>query len=89
MLFTIINFMRLFALVLFFTVVQSTIGSFVVFFAFTDCIGPSNPTYAVDYVISKSKTCVERKNQDRPEVVTTDVTVPDNKDAAGKDDIDA
>lgn len=60
MLFTIINFLRLFALVLFFTIVQATIGSFVVFLALTDCIGPANPTYAVDYTIGKLKPCLQQ-----------------------------
>ena len=63
MLFTIINFMRLFALVLFFTIVQATIGSFVVFLALTDCIGPSNPTYAVDFAMSKLKACLQGKKK--------------------------
>ncbi|CAB9518411.1 dispatched homolog 1 [Seminavis robusta] len=48
MLFTVIYFWRLFAMVLFFTIIQATIGSFVVFLVFTDVMGPSNPTYLVD-----------------------------------------
>lgn len=48
MLFTIIEFFQKFALILFMTMIQATIGSFIVFLTFTDSIGPSNPTYLVD-----------------------------------------
>eukprot|EP00980_Cylindrotheca_fusiformis_P017733 scaffold5570_cov78-Cylindrotheca_fusiformis.AAC.4 len=30
------------------TIVQATIGSFIVFLTLTDCIGPAHPTYLVD-----------------------------------------
>ena len=53
MLFAIVYFLHLFALVLFFTIVQATIGSFVVFLVLTDCMGPANPTYSVDYITAK------------------------------------
>jgi hypothetical protein len=48
MLFTTISFFQKFALILFMTIIQATVGSFVVFLCLTDCIGPSNPTYMVD-----------------------------------------
>ena len=48
MLFTVISFFQKFALILFMTIIQATIGSFVVFLTLTDCIGPSNPTYLAD-----------------------------------------
>merc|ERR1712176_1503357 len=48
MLFTIITFFQKFAIVLFLTITQSILGSFVVFMSLTDCIGPSNPTYLYD-----------------------------------------
>ena len=53
MLFTTLYFWRLFALVLFFTIVQATVGSFVVFMVFADSIGPSNPTYLVNWILSQ------------------------------------
>merc|ERR1711937_673270 len=55
MLFTVISFFQQFALILFYTIIQATVGSFVVFIAFTDCIGPSNPTYLVDSLLSFNK----------------------------------
>merc|ERR1712076_51632 len=36
------------AAILFFTIIQATVGSFVVFTAFADCIGPSHPTALFD-----------------------------------------
>jgi 5-methyltetrahydrofolate--homocysteine methyltransferase len=48
MLFTIISFFQKFALILFMTIIQATIGSFIVFLTLTDCFGPSNPTVFVD-----------------------------------------
>lgn len=48
MLFTVVSFFQQFATILFYTIIQATIGSFVVFTAFADCIGPSNPTALFD-----------------------------------------
>ena len=53
MLFTVITFFQKFALVLFFTVIQATAGSFVVFLAMSVCIGPTEPTYLVDSLLEK------------------------------------
>ena len=71
MLFTIIEFFQKFALILFMTMIQATIGSFVVFLAFTDSIGPSNPTYLVDRatecIFGKKDTDESmKKNADEP-----------------------
>jgi len=83
MLFTVISFFQQFALILFYTIIQATIGSFVVFTAFTDCIGPSNPTYLVDSIFSsksnnetnRKETIVEaRKEQESQNIMTTSVT---------------
>lgn len=55
MLFTVITFFQKFALILFFTVLQASIGSFIIFLTMMDCVGPSNPTYLVDrYLLRKS-----------------------------------
>lgn len=59
MLFTIIDFFQKFAVILFMTMIQASIGSFVVFLTFTDCIGPSNPTYLVDRAVD----CVTGKKR--------------------------
>ena len=48
MLFTVITFFQKFALILFLTVLQATIGAFIVLLTMTDCIGPRNPTYLVN-----------------------------------------
>ena len=45
------QFFRKFAFVLFFAIIQATIGSFVVFLAMTDCIGPSEPTSMADRLL--------------------------------------
>eukprot|EP00538_Stauroneis_constricta_P012591 CAMPEP_0119547884 /NCGR_PEP_ID=MMETSP1352-20130426/1904_1 /TAXON_ID=265584 /ORGANISM="Stauroneis constricta, Strain CCMP1120" /LENGTH=1198 /DNA_ID=CAMNT_0007592951 /DNA_START=90 /DNA_END=3686 /DNA_ORIENTATION=- len=50
MLFTVIIFFQKFALILFLTVIQATIGSFVVFLTMTDTIGPNQPTYLADHL---------------------------------------
>merc|ERR1712151_957893 len=48
MMFTILFLFRKFALILFLTITQATIGSLVVFISLADCIGPSHPTYTID-----------------------------------------
>jgi hypothetical protein len=48
MLFTVITFFQKFALILFFTVIMASLGSFVFLLTFLDCIGPSNPTFLAD-----------------------------------------
>jgi hypothetical protein len=49
------TFFQKFALILFMTIVQATIGSFVVFLTMTDCIGPNHPTYLVDRLTSSCR----------------------------------
>ena len=51
MLFTTITFFVKFAVVLFFTIVQATVASFVVFIVIADVCGPSRPTYLIDKII--------------------------------------
>jgi len=68
MLFTVISFFQQFALILFYTIIQATVGSFIVFTAFTDCIGPSNPTYLVDSIFSPKANKETMKKQDIVEV---------------------
>jgi len=55
MLFTKILFFQKFAIVLFMTIVHSTIASFFIFLAIVECIGPSEPTKGVDYIVDKSR----------------------------------
>lgn len=50
MFFTVITFFQKFALILFLTVVQASIGSFIVFVVLADCFGPRNPTFLMDRV---------------------------------------
>jgi hypothetical protein len=40
-------------LILFLTVIQATVGSFIVFLTLADCVGPSNPTYFVDSLLER------------------------------------
>lgn len=53
MLFTVISFFVKFAVILLATVVQATLGSFIVFVALADTFGPSDPTYLVDKMLAK------------------------------------
>ena len=53
MLGTVITFFEKFSIILFLTIFQSTIGSFVVFLVMVDCIGPSDPTHVVDQMLSR------------------------------------
>ena len=62
MLFTIITFFVKFAVVLFFTILQATAGSFIVFLVLADCFGPSQPTYLVDWL--SEKLCRKKADKD-------------------------
>mmetsp|Transcript_3888 Transcript_3888/g.8675 ORF Transcript_3888/g.8675 Transcript_3888/m.8675 type:complete len:1195 (+) Transcript_3888:233-3817(+) len=53
MVFTEITFFQKFAVILFMTIVHSTLASFVVFIALCDCIGPSEPTKTYDRIRAK------------------------------------
>jgi len=61
MLFTVVSFFQQFATILFYTIIQATVGSFVVFTAFADCIGPSHPTALFD----KYFNCCCNNNNDK------------------------
>lgn len=50
MLFTVITFFEKFAVILLTTIIQATIGSFVIFIAVADAIGPSQPTLIADWL---------------------------------------
>lgn len=50
MMFTTISFFQKFGIILFATVGQATLGSFVVFLVLTDSFGPSHPTFLFDWV---------------------------------------
>jgi hypothetical protein len=65
MLFTVISFFQKFALILCFTVIQATIGSFIVFLTMTICIGPSQPTHLVDTLLAK----LSSRNDSSPQEV--------------------
>jgi predicted RND superfamily exporter protein len=64
MLFTVIIFFQKFAVVLFLTVLQATIGSFVVFLTITDTVGPSHPTLLFDKITDKFKAWRESRSGD-------------------------
>ena len=53
MLFTVVTFFRRFATILFYTIIQATVGSFIVYLTLSDTIGPSQPTYIFDWVRDK------------------------------------
>jgi len=73
MLFTTILFFRLFATIMLFTIIQSTVGSFVVFLSLTETMGPSNPTFVFDWISSKCQRVDAPFNSDTSlEMVETD-----------------
>jgi len=76
MLFTVVSFFQQFATILFFTIIQATVGSFIVFTSFADCIGPSNPTYLFDSWFGK---CCGRKQTESttPKSTEEDSSVED------------
>ena len=53
------TFFQKFAMILLLTILQATIGSFVVFLTMTDCIGPNDPTALMDRLLN----CCKRKDQ--------------------------
>jgi multidrug efflux pump subunit AcrB len=67
MLFTEIIFFQKFALILFFTIVQATLASFVVFLVLCVCFGPSNPTYLVDSVVARCFKQNKEQNEQKDE----------------------
>lgn len=72
MLFTDILFFQLFATVMSFTIIQATIGSFVVFLTLTEILGPSNPTFLFDWINSK---CHNGKTEAANYFATAGITV--------------
>lgn len=71
MLFTVVSFFQQFATILFFTIIQATVGSFVVFTAFADCIGPSHPTALFDKYVPCCKSSA---------TADSSVTTPDSSE---------
>jgi 5-methyltetrahydrofolate--homocysteine methyltransferase len=61
MLFTVITFFQRFATILFYTMIQASIGSFIFFSVLTDTVGPSEPTFLVDRLCSKM--CGKKKEE--------------------------
>ena len=55
------------------TIVQASIGSFIVFLTIVDCVGPTYPTYLVDRLLGKVKTKnVEDSDDDDGKPMTDD-----------------
>lgn len=65
MLFTVISFFQKFAMILFFTILMATIGSFIVFLTLTDTFGPSHPTVLVDSIVEKTTGCFRKENEEK------------------------
>ena len=75
MIFTVIAFFQKFAVILFFTILQATVGSFVFFMTLADCIGPSRPTYLVDLCVEKTRSCCCKKQTSKTK--TRQAATPD------------
>merc|ERR1712176_314952 len=67
MLFTVISFFTKFALILFFTIIQTSVGSFILFVVMTDCLGPAYPTYLYDKLIGRTDHPLENTGNKTPE----------------------
>ena len=72
MIFTIIVFFQKFAYVLFFSIIQATAAAFIFFCTMTDCLGPSDPTYLFDSIVS----CIfcHKKNEQGAQAQDSDRT---------------
>jgi uncharacterized membrane protein len=72
MIFTIIVFFQKFAYVLFFSIIQATAAVFIFFCTNADCLGPSNPTYLFDSIVS----CIfcHKKNEQGAQAQDSDRT---------------
>jgi 5-methyltetrahydrofolate--homocysteine methyltransferase len=73
MIFTVNTFFVKFAIILFFTILQATVGSFIVFLTFTDCVGPNEPTYLWDKIAQRC----QRRRVDDAEYAEGDTSVLD------------
>jgi len=60
MLFCTITFFQKFGTILLFTIIQSTLGSFIFFMTLTNCFGPTDPTKLVNKCL---KTCGKKENR--------------------------
>jgi len=80
MLVCVVDFFVKFAVVLFGTVVQATLGSFIVFVCLVDTFGPSNPTYTVDLLIAKmrGKDVPSKDRDDKDQEIPENVTSEDD-----------
>ncbi len=54
------------------TIIQATIGSFVVFLSLTDCIGPSDPD-SITYLADRWMGCVKKTKENLDESSTVPV----------------
>jgi hypothetical protein len=63
------------------TVIQATVGSFIVFITLVDCIGPTNPTYLVDRLIGKVDRLIGKKPEKLSEKPSDD-EVPKTDDTS-------
>ena len=75
MLFAVVVFFQKFALILFFTVIQATAGSFVFLMVMLDCVGPCNPTYLFDKLMERIKKSEDHDNDEEEEERDGDSTV--------------
>ena len=80
MLFTTIMFFRLFATALVFTILQSIVGSFVVFLALTDALGPANPRKLFDYLKSRLRKCTGDESVARTRAGSDGESIPSDSD---------
>jgi hypothetical protein len=86
MLFTVITFFQKFALILFFTVIMASIGSFIFLCTLLDCIGPSDPTYLFDKCAETFLNGSQRSNTETN--TKTKKNGNGNNDSSDSNDID-
>lgn len=66
MLFTVITFFQKFALILLFTIIMASLGSFIFLVTLLDCIGPTNPSFLADKCM---RMCSGKANEDHHDTV--------------------
>ena len=87
MIFTVITFFQRFATILFYTIVQATIGSFIFFTTLTDTLGPTQPTFLFDLLCNKM--CSNKKEEVKALVSETEPEPANNVVERGSTPLDS
>jgi len=89
MIFTVISFFQKFAFILFYSIINATAASFIMFNVFTDCVGPSQPTRFIDKLLlklCKREGAPEEEEESRAEPVAMKQTEQDESSSEDESD---